>query len=208
MVEDAQAAPTKLEQLLDLLLMAPWWVPSGLASICVLALIGFMFWVAPGEAAPVSPSGESAEALRAQVKLERERRRARELELNSADPGSIVSAANRVLESWVETRTLTTEDYEKWDKVDPLHLWQAASLWAGLNVNLEVMRFDSPGYVRFSMLLRAVEFDQIPMLDDDDTVDLKVRRIMRDDLKKYAESIGEKPAFLFPEVRQDHASNS
>ena len=83
----------------------------------------------------------------------------------------------------VDLVTLTRENYEHWDKVDPLHLWQAACLWADLHVSLDVRKFASPGYVRFSMLLRAVEKGDIE--GEGSSRDAKFLQFTREELKRY-----------------------
>ena len=189
-IEDTEATATKMEKILDFLLAAPWWTPVALATLCTLALIVFMFWVGGEGTTIAAPSGESADVIRARVKLEQERRQAK---IDSTKSPSNVSVRP------VNLRTLTKKEYEDWDKVDPLHLWQAACLWAGLHVSYDVQRFESPGYVKFSMLLRAVEQETLHTLEA--THELWQVQIARDALKNFAEAIDEKPAFLFPEAR-------
>ena len=60
-------------------------------------------------------------------------------------------------------------------------------------------RYESPGYVKFSMLLGAVEQETLHTLEA--THELWQVQIARDALKNFAEAIDEKQAFLFPEVR-------
>lgn len=91
---------------------------------------------------------------------------------------------------------LSDDDCREWSKVDPLALWQAASLWAELRPHLDIVRFDSAtGYARFSMLLRAVETNTLQVVEKHD--DTKYCHVAREELKRYAETIGERPKFLF-----------
>ncbi len=57
-VEDAAGVPSKLEQILGLLLAAPWWLPSLVAVFCVVALVYFMFWIARDSPVPSDSRGE------------------------------------------------------------------------------------------------------------------------------------------------------
>lgn len=90
-------------------------------------------------------------------------------------------------------------DYDAWDKVSALTVWQVACLWANQKPYNKLTP-DTKAYPYLQMLKIDLEsglFETIP----DGGEEILWRKISRDVLLKYASQKGEKPLFLFPDQR-------
>lgn len=89
-------------------------------------------------------------------------------------------------------------DYAAWDRVDEPHIWQIACLWAGQRPYIKLTA-DTKAYPYLHMLKGDIRSGKLKLKADPGGQ--MWGRVSRDELRKYAEARGEKPAFLYPEER-------
>ena len=90
-------------------------------------------------------------------------------------------------------------NYDAWDLVDPLHVWQVACLWADREPYAPI----TPGtgaYPYLHILKAAINTGQLKNIEGQKNK-LLWTRISRATLIKYAAKKKQKPKFLFPEQR-------
>ena len=88
-------------------------------------------------------------------------------------------------------------DYDRWSKVDVFAIWMAASLWAE-RIPTPVITPSSKIYPYLQQLKAAAEANTLRTRGDDPETGMKAT-VTREELQRYAESIGETPRFLFPD---------
>ena len=89
-------------------------------------------------------------------------------------------------------------DYERWDKVEVLHAWVAACLWAEQKP-WPTTSPRMPSFPCFQKLKGALEMGELKLYAGTGNM---ASRIRRRDLIDYATAIGQRPLFLFPEDRR------
>jgi len=89
--------------------------------------------------------------------------------------------------------------YDVWDKVDPLHIWQAGCLWGKEEPTLPLTG-GRPRYGFFHLIKRAVEAGELEAIGPPET-HFMWKRVSREGLKKLAEKMNEHPPFLYPDAR-------
>lgn len=112
-----------------------------------------------------------------------------------------------------------TASYKLWDGIDPLELYQAACLWIGLAPpDSSEMPLTGDASVSLYKLTRAIENEELDystshmsqweltairlqMINSERFKAQKTTRVTRQALMEYAEAVGEKPAFLYPSMR-------
>jgi hypothetical protein len=93
-------------------------------------------------------------------------------------------------------------EYATWVKVDPLTVKQAARLWAGLDPTALLYSGESARLApRLQMLIGAIKRGVLPADHTRNALApsgyYEQSEVSRSDLRAFAESIGERPAFLF-----------
>jgi hypothetical protein len=95
--------------------------------------------------------------------------------------------------------------FERWDHVPHLAVWQAACLWADLDPVVAVaLTQGTQAYPFYSMLLRAVQHGEIVPAREES--DMCYTELSRSSLIELAARKRLRPAFLFPEERRGRAS--
>ena len=118
---------------------------------------------------------------------------------------------------------LVAARYSDWDDIDPLALYQIANLWAGKEP-MDTKATEGSAHTMMIRLSEAIRTRKLKIAEvhgengnktaeaflhgaalrqmkPNELADRDIR-ISRDKLKAYAERIGEKPKFLYPEVRK------
>lgn len=90
-------------------------------------------------------------------------------------------------------------NYEQWDLVDPIHIWQAACLWAEKQPIAHI-RPGTPQYGYLHVIKAAMVTKKLPIYEAGKTT--MWTRVMRDDLRKFIETTPERPLFIFKELRR------
>lgn len=98
---------------------------------------------------------------------------------------------------------LTDDELRTWDQVNEFPLWHAAMLWDGKRLTTNRALSES-GCARFRMLKERIKAGTLkPAGNLDDRSEPNRNTIVgRAALRQLADSLGEKPAFLFPEARK------
>lgn len=102
---------------------------------------------------------------------------------------------------WRKLRELRyrTADFEKWDRVEIPALWQAACLYDDREPYIPVAP-GTPCYSTLQMLKSAIMSGQITKVDVFGGSDAMVR-LRREDIRRFAESRGDRPLSFFPDAR-------
>ena len=176
--EDFEDITKKLPAAAEWLLSTPWWFPALMAT----ALTVFLIWVSWP--------------------------RAQQQGAGPASPSAAIDAQNA--DELPKSLMVSFEEpnYEAWDQVRELTLIRAACLWAEqepVNHPIQMMPEAQP---RYTMLIEACRGGELKAFVRYNTGEVHPVNdpdfghfLRRDDLKKFAESRGEKPKFLFPEER-------
>ena len=98
----------------------------------------------------------------------------------------------------VFNRRFPVADLDEWRQVDPLLLWQAGCLWAGIKPQYPVT-FDNPAYSAFSMLLRAAEHGELKLIKIEPPRKFAFSQASREELVRYAIQKNNIPEFLSAE---------
>jgi hypothetical protein len=118
----------------------------------------------------------------------------------------LLFAANRAL-AFVTTKTptveppLATADLAAWNVVDPLTIWQAARLWAGEWPKLP-MEYDKASYAPFRALKNAAKAGKLTI---NRAAPLSNSEVCQAEVRRLAESLGQRPAFFFPAEEKKNA---
>ena len=102
--------------------------------------------------------------------------------------------------AWARVRKLRFRlaDFEKWDDVGMPTIWQAACLWDGIEPFRPITP-DTPCYARLQMLKSEAIITALETENGETGAEARASRYAYEAL---AESLGQRPAFLFPEDRK------
>ena len=91
-------------------------------------------------------------------------------------------------------------DYEAWDNVTDLRIWQAACLWAGEQPYNSIPAH-TKAYPYLQMLKVEVDMLRLRVTDYDEDAGLMWALVSRHELASLAVRLKKRPAFLFPDAR-------
>jgi hypothetical protein len=101
--------------------------------------------------------------------------------------------------------TYPPPDYQRWDHVEAPTVWEAACLWCGESPHPAIPA-ESRSFACLRMLESALEAGRLE--SHPGTGKGTNARLRREDLTAFAEEIGERPPFLFPEERRGETEAS